>query len=354
MIRPERNPELEQTLELGVACVLLCQIDGETHIVLTAVPDEDHKESKKRERMIGEDEPAEFTQLKASMLCLPTGACDHKEESPEEAIQREVGEELGFQLDEKKLRKMIIRTFIQQQRDVSEKRNGTHHIQKSALFLIAGYYYTLNDEECQAICENMAKSGRQIVTISQDKLDLLSEHDVRPATLAALRAYAGQDKPKARAIQKVSPPIEAPPKKTERRFDIPADIQADTITATNGRLVGVGHYYVIENGSLKRQEATFKVPENSDKIPEFTYRKPIVGNDPFNPDEGVYEEVTREGYIPLKIVWSAYRGPNHWHKPDNGIFCAKKFGEKWETRYFPQQSVPATMWMAAQQILNEV
>ncbi|MFZ1721931.1 MAG: hypothetical protein WAU07_05505 [Microgenomates group bacterium] len=143
-------------------------------------------------------------------------------------------------------------------------------------------------------------------------------------------------------------------KKTDRTFELPKNTPADQIIEHDSHLEGVGHYYAIENGKLTLKEIPFKVHVNSEKLPPFNYRKPIVESDVFNPNEDTFEspQSQRANYIPLAIIWSGFRGPHHWHRPDNAVLCAVKINDIWETRYFTQQNIPVTTWMAVKRIMS--
>ncbi|HWQ60270.1 MAG TPA: hypothetical protein VN420_03940 [Candidatus Fimivivens sp.] len=84
----------------------------------------------------------------------------------------------------------------------------------------------------------------------------------------------------------------------------------------------------------------------------FLYKKPVIGvGGVFAPEE-VWEEKLREGCYPLGFVQNAYRGPHHWHRKDDALFCAVLVDGAWQTRYFPKQNIPESTWEEACSILG--
>jgi hypothetical protein len=135
---------------------------------------------------------------------------------------------------------------------------------------------------------------------------------------------------------------------------IPRDIAPDSIKQEGEWLVGKVDYYIFSAGELKMKKVEFYVRIGI-SLTSFNYKKPVIGAaGVLNPIGEQEEENPREGYVPLAIVRNAYRGPHHWHRRDDGMFCAvRKTGNDWETRYFPRQNIPEKTWREACEMLGK-
>ena len=124
---------------------------------------------------------------------------------------------------------------------------------------------------------------------------------------------------------------------------IPTESASDRIEAVGEKLVGEGHYYVLSNGQFEPRSVRFQINIGTVLMP-FRYKKPSIGaGGIFAPDE-VWEESLRSGYQLLSIVQHSYRGPCHWHRGDDAMFCAVLIGGVWETRYFPKGNIELFAW----------
>jgi hypothetical protein len=118
----------------------------------------------------------------------------------------------------------------------------------------------------------------------------------------------------------------------------------------------VGTSYVFNNDGSVR-EIDFTVAQ-ARALDPFKYNKPVVkeGGDPSNPDdiEFVMDKGERVGVRPLQLVRNAKRPPNHLYEIDDAILCAVKNNdtEKWETRYFPKNSLDNKVWQQAMELLG--
>ncbi len=125
--------------------------------------------------------------------------------------------------------------------------------------------------------------------------------------------------------------------------------QSDIVVETKGFLIGIVYYFQIDDDMLVYKNAEFNVKITKPLSP-FKYKKPIVGDDVFKPDER-WESTERINYYPLLIVKDAYRGPNHWHRRDDALFCAVNIDGIWQTRYFSKNNVSAKIWKEAEDLL---
>ena len=127
-------------------------------------------------------------------------------------------------------------------------------------------------------------------------------------------------------------------------------IPPDSINESNGKLLGNVYFFQVGDESLNLEKSEFNA--NIDEpLPPFKYKKPVIGKDVFHVDE-VWEEKDRQRYYPLVIVRNAYRGPNHWHRRDDGLFCAVMIDGAWQTRYFPKSNIPEEIWEKANELLS--
>jgi hypothetical protein len=102
-----------------------------------------------------------------------------------------------------------------------------------------------------------------------------------------------------------------------------------------------------DNGNLVIHQEDFHTIKE-ETLPDFFYNKPIVNpnKDPFDKANIniIRENSPRSGYFLIKVVDDVRRAPNHLHELDNGIICAVNKDDKWETRYFPKQSLDSSFW----------
>lgn len=129
------------------------------------------------------------------------------------------------------------------------------------------------------------------------------------------------------------------------------EVPNDIVSESDGKLAGTVHYFQLNEEDLELKESDFHL-EIAEPLSPFKYKKPIIKKDVFNPDE-VWENDIRQGYYPLLIVKNAYRGPNHWHRRDDALFCAVKDStNSWSIKYFPKLNIPKETWEEAVAKLN--
>lgn len=141
---------------------------------------------------------------------------------------------------------------------------------------------------------------------------------------------------------------------TEEMIPRDHDIVSDVIRQEGGCLVGRAYHYIFSDKQLKLRQIEFNIRIGF-ALSSFKYKKPVIGAaGVLNPIDERVEENPCEGYVPLVIVRNAYRGPHHWHREDDGLFCAaRKKGNEWEIRYFPRQNIPTSTWMEACAMLGK-
>jgi len=125
-------------------------------------------------------------------------------------------------------------------------------------------------------------------------------------------------------------------------------IPKDQIELIDNCFVGSA-FFLKENNdkSLKIHQEDFQTTK-TDPLPDFFYNKPIVApnQDPFDKNNiSISRETSpRTGYFLIKLVEGIRRVPNHLYESDDGILCAVNKDDKWETRYFPRQSLDPSFW----------
>lgn len=139
-------------------------------------------------------------------------------------------------------------------------------------------------------------------------------------------------------------------KRSEVRKSVPKETPPDSLECVSGQLRGTGYYYILENGRLVLQRITFRARADRPLSP-FHYKKPLLTGDIFQPTE-MWEHSERAQCYPLAIVHNAYRGPHHYHRPDDALFCAVRVENHWETRYFPKHNLSLKIWQEAVEMLN--
>jgi len=133
----------------------------------------------------------------------------------------------------------------------------------------------------------------------------------------------------------------------------------DNISLTNeGVFQGKVYVYTETEGKLNPKEIPFDIPKRATLSP-FYYSKPIVApEDPFKnpPGQFIRDSQPREGYYPIVLIKDGLRPPNHLYEKDDAIYCAVNIGSdeepNWETRYFPEQSIPKETWEEALTLLG--
>jgi hypothetical protein len=132
---------------------------------------------------------------------------------------------------------------------------------------------------------------------------------------------------------------------------IPATTPRDEIECEGEQFTGIGYYYVLKDGDLKLRFIQFD-RRLTEVLPPFKYKKPMIADgDVLHPDER-WEDKERVNYHILAIVHNAYRGPNHWHREDDALFCAVWVEDRWVTKYFPRGNIEPEVWRAAEKILG--
>jgi hypothetical protein len=124
----------------------------------------------------------------------------------------------------------------------------------------------------------------------------------------------------------------------------------DRVSVVDSHAEGEISYFTHNQSGWKLESKKFSAKIIVPLSP-FTYKKPEVSGNPFNPEEK-WENKEREGYYPLTIVENGLRGPNHWHREDSALVCGVRVKDHWETRYFPRQNIPESTWAEATKLLS--
>ncbi|MFC1780149.1 hypothetical protein ACFLY9_00430 [Patescibacteria group bacterium] len=132
---------------------------------------------------------------------------------------------------------------------------------------------------------------------------------------------------------------------------LPTVTPTDKIALVEGSFIGTGYCYTVGEGALSILPVHFNTAK-ADVLSPFVYKKPkVIDGDIANPRKE-WEEKQRESYHPLAIVQNALRGPNHWHRADEALFCAVEVDGEWQTRFFPRQNIEAEVWDKALRIMR--
>lgn len=129
------------------------------------------------------------------------------------------------------------------------------------------------------------------------------------------------------------------------------------IKESDGSFKGSGFVYRKTDIGLAVEEIKFDIHSPTPLNP-FFYNRPIEdSSNPFNqPLRFVKDSSARSGYFPLAQVKQVLRPPNHLYEIDDAIFAATNRGTeenpKWETRYFPKNSLEPLLWEEAMTMLN--
>jgi hypothetical protein len=131
-----------------------------------------------------------------------------------------------------------------------------------------------------------------------------------------------------------------------------SNIPSDVIRLEWDQFLASIHYYTLKAGILVQDVLNLNT-KKWEALAPFKYNKPVWRNI-LDPDHQ-WDSEYRKWYHPLGIIErDIYRWPNHWHRPDNGLFCAVEGEKRWETRYFPKTNLfPDDTWEKAIRILWE-
>ncbi|MFZ1721932.1 MAG: hypothetical protein WAU07_05510 [Microgenomates group bacterium] len=186
--------QLPDRLRIGVTCVPTFLLNGQRFIILTPLPLEDFDPSPKRERIItiGENK-THHTTLTEGMLCVPSGAHDSPEGTPdiklESSMLREIKEELGIELKLERLKPFPITHFVEQYRS-DGIFNSPNAPVMSTLFVVTGFTYELTEAEFAELQLSARRLRVSIITLPVQEALGFENTAVRPATIAAIQAYA--------------------------------------------------------------------------------------------------------------------------------------------------------------------
>ncbi len=166
----------------GVMCILTFKENGQEKFVLTSSPEEDFGTFTKAERL---REKLAFILVGSEMLSFPGGRVEDGEDVGV-SVLREIGEELGVELDDSKL-ELVDDNLI----EIVQMSSGNHENDSRkgmTIYEVACFVYELSLRELIEIEEEMFQQKRSAAVLTLDEISKLREFEIRPSSLEMVQA----------------------------------------------------------------------------------------------------------------------------------------------------------------------